>query len=136
MVEELLEDTGADLCRWTEQATLVLIRMVEQNYEKFHTQLKKTVWTKIARDISATMKKNLTPNQCDTKWKGLKITYKKVQQNNVTSGKARKTWPFFEAMHSFMVNKPEINPPATCSNLSGLVISSQEGKENDAAENT
>ncbi|KAJ3626491.1 hypothetical protein MTP99_016982 [Tenebrio molitor] len=71
--------------------------------------------------VNATGKK-FTYVQVDTKWKGLVKTYKDVQKHNNTSGKNRKQWQYFELMHDILYQKPEINPVATCSNLSGLQV--------------
>jgi hypothetical protein len=38
----------------------------------------------------------------------------------------KKTWEYYDAMHQILFNKPEINPPATCSSSSGLKVEQKE----------
>ncbi|CAG9773217.1 unnamed protein product [Ceutorhynchus assimilis] len=103
--------------KWTQQQTLLLIRLVESNYEKFNEGLKKNVWLKIAKALSDMTNKKFTAEQCDTKWKGLKRTYKTIKDHNNKSGNDRRIWEFFAAIDSFLSKKPEIEPLSICSTI-------------------
>ncbi|KAJ8961319.1 hypothetical protein NQ314_005968 [Rhamnusium bicolor] len=46
-----------------------------------------------------------------------------MDHNQKHTGNDRKHWEYFEAIHSFLFKKPEVNPPAACSSSSGLKIS-------------
>jgi hypothetical protein len=74
----------------------------------------------IAKMCAEEFGKPVTHQQCDAKWKSLKRTYKSILLNNKTTGKGRRNWEFFTAIHSFMFTKPEITPTATCTSRSGL----------------
>ncbi|XP_023311534.1 uncharacterized protein LOC108905761 [Anoplophora glabripennis] len=121
-----------DFIRWSPQDTLLLIRLVEANYDKFNSQLKKNVWRSISNELSKTTGKKFDGSQCDSKWKSLKLMYKKILDHNMKhTGNDRKDWEYFEAIHTFLFKKPEINPAATCSSSSGLKITENtELKEN------
>lgn len=73
---------------------MLLIRLVEANYEKFNEGLKKKVWLKIANELSNMTKKVFTVEQCDAKWKGLKRTYKNIKDHINKSGNDRKNGNF------------------------------------------
>lgn len=69
--------------KWSTSDTVLLIRLVESNYNEFDEGLKKNVWIKIATELSKMTNKNLSPELCDVKWKGLKRTYKNIKDHNV-----------------------------------------------------
>ncbi|CAG9834864.1 unnamed protein product [Diabrotica balteata] len=113
---------------WTREATLIFIQLVEENDENFQKSIKKHIWAKIASSLNKQMNVGVTWQQCDTKWKSLKKTYKDIKDYNATSGKNRRKWEFYNEMNNILFNKPEICAPATCSSNAGLVIN--EDKEN------
>lgn len=114
---------------WTREGTLLLIRKIEEYQHEFENGLKKIVWQKIALDCSKQLGKNISHKNCDEKWKSLKRTYKSIVVHNAQSGKQRRRWEFFNVIHAFMYNKPEIKPIATCSNISGLQTENSQSKD-------
>ncbi|KAJ8915717.1 hypothetical protein NQ315_000651 [Exocentrus adspersus] len=115
---------------WTYDTTCFLINLVQEFDQEFQRSIKKLVWKKICNRLEKEMKVTVSPQQCDTKWKGLVETYKNVKKHNDTSGNNKKDWPYFELMDIALNKKPEINPVATCSSSSGL--KHNEEKENDS----
>lgn len=95
--------------------------MVEKHDKEFTSGLKKHVWAKIATEMTKITSKHMTWEQLDSKWKGLKKTYKKVKSHNSQSGNSLKIWHFFHAMDAFLCKKPEINPVAVCTSMSEKV---------------
>jgi hypothetical protein len=93
---------------------------LKSNKVDLEKALKKNVWMSIAKMCAEEFGKPVTHQQCDAKWKSLKRTYKSILLNNKTTGKGRRNWEFFTAIHSFMFTKPEITPTATCTSRSGL----------------
>lgn len=71
---------------WTFSTTKSLIALVKNYDEEFQSKVKKHVWQKIATTISNETKVTVSPQQCDTKWKGLKDMYKNIKQHNEKSG--------------------------------------------------
>ena len=51
-----------------------------------------------------------SPDQCKRKMKHLKSEFKKVSDNNRTSGRGRKTCMFFEELSQIMGSRPAVNP--------------------------
>lgn len=107
---------------WSSENTLALISLVKENYGQFSLTLKKKVWEKVATQLSVIIERPITASQCETKWKTLKRTYKSIAIFNKTSGQKRRYWEFFNDMHDVLFDKPEVNPVATCSSLTGLEI--------------
>lgn len=107
---------------WTSGSTTLLIGLVKQFDKEFQTGIKKYVWQKIANIISKDTSFDITAQQCDTKWKCLKDTYKNVKKHNDTSGNDIKEWEFYDDINEFLHKKPEITPEATCSSNLGLSV--------------
>ncbi|CAG9814697.1 unnamed protein product [Phaedon cochleariae] len=123
---------------WTREVTLSLISLVDKYDNDFQTSVKKYIWMKISKLMMEKFEHKLTWQQCDTKWKSLKKTYKDVKDHNSSSGKNRRKWEYFDAMDGILFKKPEIHAPATCSSHTGLVVSgpkSQEGSTSGNKEN-
>lgn len=108
---------------WNKENTLYLINKVNEYDYDFSNNVKKHVWQKVAKACSLALKREVNEKVCESKWKSLKRTYKSITINNNTSGQKRKYWEYYEPMHNIMYSKPEINPVATCSSLSGLSTS-------------
>ncbi|CAG9769966.1 unnamed protein product [Ceutorhynchus assimilis] len=107
---------------WTFDTTNFQISLVKKYDDEFQSKVKRHVWQKIATIVSDQTKLNVSAQQCDTKWKGLKDMYKNIKQHNENSGNDAKKWIFFNKMDEFMYKKPEIVPPVTCSSSRGLKI--------------
>lgn len=107
--------------KWCRQQTVLLIRLVESNYSKFNDGLKKTVWARIATELSSMTSKTFTAEQCDIKWKSLKRTYKSIKDHNKKTGNDRRKWEFFYALDKFLGKKPEVTPVAVCSTATNKV---------------
>ncbi|KAJ8930297.1 hypothetical protein NQ314_016916 [Rhamnusium bicolor] len=107
---------------WSDNRILALIDLVKEYDKLFETTLKKNVWSRIAVDLNRMFqqKNEFTQKNVETKWKGLKRTYKSLKIKNNTSGNHRRRWQFYNAMDTVLGKKPEIHPPATCSSNSGL----------------
>ncbi|KAJ8911125.1 hypothetical protein NQ315_003300 [Exocentrus adspersus] len=137
---ELLQLEDGTLLRFNPQLEVYEIVEVEDKHEE-ETQKNSTnveddasssksgkaetlrIWTydttcfliNLVQELEKEMKVTVSPQQCDTKWKGLVETYKNVKKHNDTSGNNKKDWPYFELMDIALNKKPEINPVATCS---------------------
>ncbi|CAG9773205.1 unnamed protein product [Ceutorhynchus assimilis] len=107
---------------WTFESTKYLIQLCEKYDEDFQRGVKRFVWNKVSRELEEKFNQKYSPQQCDTKFKGLKNMYKQVKKHNEQSGKSFKAWEYFKLMHKLLYSKPEINAIATCSSKSGLII--------------
>ncbi|KAH0820679.1 hypothetical protein GEV33_002110 [Tenebrio molitor] len=128
--EEIEEHADGKL--WNRTTTLFLIEKIEEAEKQFENSVKKNVWVKIAQQCTKEFSRNFTYNQCDSKWKSLKRTYKSILLHNQTTGKNRRQWEFYSAIHKFMYKRPEISPSATCSSRKGLECTEEEEDTADA----
>lgn len=58
-----------------------------------------------------------------------KKTYKNITDHNKKSGNDRRSWEYLNIMDTFMSQRPEVIPPATCSSTTGLKIN--KGNDDD-----
>jgi hypothetical protein len=128
--EEIEEHADGKL--WNRTTTLFLIEKIEEAEKQFENSVKKNVWVKIAQQCTKEFSRNFTYNQCDSKWKSLKRTYKSILLHNQTTGKNRRQWEFYSAIDKFMYKRPEISPSATCSSRKGLECTEEEEDTADA----
>ncbi|KAK9687659.1 Myb/SANT-like DNA-binding domain [Popillia japonica] len=117
-LKEITETSDEKL--WTTDCTIFLINRTEKYDSEFSSGLKKKVWQKVSGECIQEFNKPFTEQNCESKWKSLRRTYKSVLLHNNKSGNKRRHWQFFAKMHEYLHNKPEIIPQATCSSSSGL----------------
>lgn len=53
--------------------------------------------------------------QCQSKFNGMKKTFKSIKDHNSKSGNARRSWPYTEVMESLLGEKPFMKPVALAS---------------------
>lgn len=58
---------------------------------------------------------NVTGPQCQSKFNGMKKTFKSIKDHNSKSGNAARAWPYTEIMESLMGEKPFMKPVALAS---------------------
>ncbi|XP_055919684.1 uncharacterized protein LOC129951514 [Eupeodes corollae] len=115
--------SGVEGVKWTNDMTVFLINLIKENFERLQTNIKKTVYQKIAERIKEEFNIKITFEQVDSKWKGLKRQYKKIKEENDTTGNMRKYWVHFDLMHDILFRVPEIHPPAViCSEDSDVQV--------------
>ena len=92
---------------WRHQETSVLVDIRGNCEETFLAgkQSHGSLWSNIAREISTITGKMVSKQQCINKWKSLKREWRKVTDNNKTSGMGRKTCPFQEQFDNLFSNR-------------------------------
>ncbi|XP_074114033.1 uncharacterized protein LOC141537097 [Cotesia typhae] len=117
IVDESPKSTNEDsVFKWPHEAILMLL----DEYRKEQSDLtsgkisQKKVWLKISDQLRA-HGHNVTGPQCQSKFSGMKKTYKKIKDHNNKSGNSAKHWPYLTLMDELMGDKPFISPLATCS---------------------
>lgn len=99
----------------------LLIHSYDKNKLKFEdkkTRNKKN-WKFIADEIWTISKLKVTLEQCENKFKNLKKTYKKIIDNNNSTGRGAQNWQFFKEMDLIFSKDPDVHLASTCSNLEG-----------------
>lgn len=68
--------------------------------------------------------------QCDTKFRNLKKTYKRIKDNNNESGRGTIKWPYFERIDQMFAFTHAVTPLATASNIAGYVACPSSSTDN------
>lgn len=107
------EDTAF---KWAHEAILLLINEYEKQNACLNSKSvsQKKIWERISLQLS-NYGYVVTGPQCQSKFAGLKKTYKNIKDHNSKSGNSAKHWSYFTLMDNLLVEKPYISPVATCS---------------------
>ncbi|KAK0167676.1 hypothetical protein PV328_012438, partial [Microctonus aethiopoides] len=101
--------------KWPHEAILLLIDEYEKRQHDFISGKisQKKLWIKISDQLKA-YGHNITGPQCQSKFSGMKKTYKKIKDHNNKSGNSAKNWPYTTLMDDLMKDKPSIALVSTC----------------------
>ncbi|KAL1510069.1 hypothetical protein ABEB36_004724 [Hypothenemus hampei] len=100
-------------CVWNQSNSKILIDLYKLYRSKVGTtKLKnfKKLWELLAHLLKKKHNLNFTPAQIENRWRVLERNYKKVQDNNNKTGRARKNFEFQEEMNALFGKKRNINP--------------------------
>ncbi|KAF5294617.1 hypothetical protein FQR65_LT10723 [Abscondita terminalis] len=112
VVEESLFNDEHDetVNQWTSGSIKMLLACYQDNLHLFHSakKINKAVWLQVAKEIN---KKgyNFTGAECDLKFRNLKKTYKRIKDNNNSSGRGTITWPYFDTFDAIFGNDADVN---------------------------
>ncbi|XP_043482559.1 uncharacterized protein LOC122511418 [Leptopilina heterotoma] len=112
------KETTKSSGQWTDAETKVLIEMYPHVAESSKDNLSPDFWKKVSGLLASNGLKK-TWLSCKEKWKSLNRTYKINLAKKKETGTGPITWPYFDQLHEILFKKPEINPVATASNISG-----------------
>ncbi|XP_046398170.1 trihelix transcription factor GTL1-like [Ischnura elegans] len=106
--------------KWPHAAILLLV----DTYRGYEGDLvggkvsHKKAWERIA-SVLRTHGHEVTGPQCQTKFNGMRRTYKNIKDHNAKSGNGPRTWAYLEAMESLLGERPYMEPVALASSSSG-----------------
>lgn len=101
-------DTKFKSFKWSKNTTLLLISLINKNYNQLQSGIKKLTFQQIAQEINSRLGTNLAYDQVESKWKGLKRTYQKMKDS-----KTRLSWEFYEQIDEILKNDTKINTSVT-----------------------
>ena len=109
--ESLHESSEPEACpHWTRNRTLQLISLF-QNYRDQVGSVKvrnmRKLWERIASELGDF---NVSPSQCENRWRVLERNYKKYTDNTNKTGRMRRFFEFYEEMDA-IYNKRKSIPP-------------------------
>ncbi|XP_032690701.1 uncharacterized protein LOC116853656 [Odontomachus brunneus] len=113
--------------KWSHEAILLLVEEY-RGHEKKMTSGKlsqKHMWEL----ISGALRSNgycVSGPQCQSKFNGMKRTFKSIKDHNARSGNAPRAWPYMEVMEAFLGEKPFMNPVAVASSTGTTGIESED----------
>lgn len=98
-VEQTAAGGNDNLYQWPHEAILLLIKEYRKMSDNLHSGKlsQKKIWLSISNEL---VKKYypVTGPRCQSKFAGLKRTYKSIKDHNNKSGNAIRIWPYFEIM--------------------------------------
>ncbi|XP_054743848.1 uncharacterized protein LOC129248352 isoform X1 [Anastrepha obliqua] len=102
--------------KWSRNTTLLLISLIGKNYNQLQSGVKKFTFQQIAQEINEQLGTNLAFDQVESKWKGLRRTYKKVKESNT-----QLSWEFYNVVDEILQDDIEINPLVTATSEEAFV---------------
>lgn len=118
------EDSKVSRIKWTRYGILRLIDLRKKFEPQFQSTITKndTVWKQLAAEMK-NENINVTPLQCQDKWKYLKCKYnaKKDNMSSRCSGEDALRFEFFPEMDNFLGKKHNVTPVALASSSKGYV---------------
>ncbi|XP_011860030.1 PREDICTED: uncharacterized protein LOC105557398 isoform X2 [Vollenhovia emeryi] len=112
--------------KWSHQAVLLLIEEYRKR-EKDTTSGKisqKRLWESIS-NVLCSHGHDVTGPQCQSKFNGMKRTFKSIKDHNSKSGNNPRSWLYTEVMESLLGEKPFMNPVALASSTGHLQTESE-----------
>lgn len=98
--------------RWEDKHVRLLIASYMKFKDDFRKsqQSKKKIFEKIAQEFNLHSELIVTADQCLRKWKKLESKQKEVEDNNSKTGRAKKTWKYYQEMEECVGDNPNIKP--------------------------
>ncbi|KAL1492577.1 hypothetical protein ABEB36_010817 [Hypothenemus hampei] len=106
------EDVG-DFFKWSHNSTLMFLDLYKEHRKQVGTlEMKniKQLFEKISKELKYKLKQNITPSNCQNRWKHLERMYKKYVDNNNKIGRGRKSFEYAEVMGEILGKKKNIHP--------------------------
>ncbi|XP_074028929.1 uncharacterized protein [Leptinotarsa decemlineata] len=119
---------------WTRSFTLNLIEIFQENRKKVGTLEVKSLrrlWQLLAELMKSKYGVNVTPSQCENRWRVLERNYKKLIDNNNKTGRGRIHFEFEKEMEEILGHKKSVKPLMLLSSESvcGLIETNKEEKQ-------
>ena len=112
--------------KWEDRTVCLLI----ENYVHFKhlfkkgKTTKKDVFQKITDRFNETSTVKVSGDQCMRKWLKLEAKLKEIEDNNNLTGRAKKSWKFYEHLEEAIGDSPKVNPAYTYDVANGTPRSS------------
>ena len=121
------------------------VRLLIENYVHFKhlfkkgKTTKKDVFQKIADRFNEISTVKVSGDQCMRKWLKLEAKFKEIEDNNNLTGRAKKSWKFYEDLEEAIGDSPKVNPAYTYDFVDGkpplsLNVHNSESDEDSDAE--
>ncbi|XP_072756876.1 uncharacterized protein [Anoplolepis gracilipes] len=128
---EVFESEQDSIFKWSHEAVLLLIAEYQKQEEKvtLGKMSQKRMWESISGVLS-NHGYDVNGSQCQSKFNGMKRTFRSIKDHNSKSGNNPRFWPYTEVMESLLEEKSFINTIATTSNQTHT-----ESENNDVLDN-
>lgn len=118
------------------------VRLLIENYVHFKHLFKKGKTTKkdffqkIADHFNETSTVKVSGDQCLRKWLKLEAKFKEIEDNNNLTGRAKKSWKFYEDLEEAIGDSPKVNPAYTYDVADGTPPSSLNVRNSESDEDS
>ncbi|KAF5274609.1 hypothetical protein FQA39_LY07221 [Lamprigera yunnana] len=112
-LDQSLSQTESTVFFWLANATKSLIDLYNKYRSKvgcMKTKNFKATWDVIGKELSNLLNTEISPKNCENRWKVLDRNYKKWIDNKNSTGRGRKLFEFSKEMDDIYGKKRSINP--------------------------
>lgn len=99
----------------------LLLAEINKHVQSFAGPINKQVWKNIAASMN-THGYNLSAENCNLKWTGMKKKYKMLKDANNKTGAAKQTWEYYNIINEMLIKRPEIEPLSIASSSRGFQL--------------
>ncbi|KAJ4425509.1 hypothetical protein ANN_27703 [Periplaneta americana] len=111
--EGTTSEDNVEVMSWDINSTKMLIYLYKRYRKEVGTMKLRTIkqmWKCIAKELSEVLKKKITDNHCESRWRVLVINYKKYVDGKNSTGNGRKFFAYAEEMDELYGQKRNIRP--------------------------
>lgn len=102
--------------------TKLLLTAMNEYVESVTSPINKHVWKTIAACMNSNGY-NVSAENCNIKWTGMKNKYKTLKDASNQTGAAKQTkWEYYDIINDMLIKKPEIAPLSLASSLQGFKL--------------
>lgn len=99
----------------------LLLSEIKKHIQSLMSPINKQVWNNIAASMN-TYGYNLSSENCNIKWTGLKKKFKTIKDARNKTGTAKQIWEYYDIINEMLSKKPEIEPLSLASNSRGFQL--------------
>lgn len=104
--------------KWSNEAVMCLITLKKEHSGIFSSNLttQKQAWQKVS-EMMCLEGHHFTGEECDRKFRSLKMRYKTIKERNSKTGNDRQTWFHYNQMDDLLRGDPAVNPVSLASSM-------------------
>ncbi|XP_062588396.1 uncharacterized protein LOC134250052, partial [Saccostrea cucullata] len=116
--EEESSSDKQDAVKWNTESVKLLISLKKENTEMFSSNIitQKQGWKKIS-EMMCLKGHHCTGEECDKKFRSLKMRYKLIKERHKRTGSGRQSWQFFPLMDDLLQGDPAVIPTTVASSV-------------------
>ncbi|KAJ4425444.1 hypothetical protein ANN_28059 [Periplaneta americana] len=121
---------------WDINSTKMLIDLYKRYRKEVGTMKLRTIkqmWKYIAKELSEVLKKKITDNNCENRWRVLERNYKKYVDGKNSTGNGRKFFAYAEEMDELYGQKKNIRPEVLLSSETVVPLEEELAKTPEVA---
>lgn len=120
------EQANVEYKTWSQTSSKLLIELYKKYRQKvgsFQIKNMKRLWEVIAGELNNILHHNMSPGNCENRWRVLERNYKKFIDNNNKTGRGRKDFEFSKEMDEIFLKKRNVHPEILLSQRAETITS-------------